>query len=415
MTLIEIFDHSPLQNISGVFRFSVDKVYLAGSNAKKMSAVEGVFRKVWQRHGKNVEIQLVSIPTYDMMCAADKLCEIIRAEKEVLIDVSGGSDYLLAAAGIAYERCKDDGVQLHHVSVRSGKFVSFGNSVCKPDDTTRLLLTCDEIIELHGGKIVYAEDKKSGTVRWNFNADGFRDDVVKMWDICKRDNRTWNRSCARLGELENFAHSSDEDRYSVRLDVDVSKSYAYSKNKKQLISELTPHLEKLSAASLIKNYKNDGDILRFVFKNEQVRQCLLKAGNALELITYLAATEAKTKKGNKVYCDALSGVVLDWDGRTYGNNNTENEIDGLFIRGYIPVFVSCKNGGVDENELYKLNSVAEHFGTRYAKKVLVATDLQKNYSSLRFFKARADEMGITIIDGVHRMTFGELCKRLANA
>ena len=79
------------------------------------------------------------------------------------------------------------------------------------------------------------------------------------------------------------------------------------------------------------------------------------------------------------------------------------------------MFVSCKNGGVDENELYKLNSVAEHFGTRYAKKVLVATDLQKNYSSLRFFKSRADEMGITIIDGVHRMTFGELCKRLANA
>ena len=70
MTLIEIFDHSPLQNISGVFRFPVDKVYLAGSNARKMSAVEGVYRKVWQRHGKNVEIQLVSIPTYVMMCAA---------------------------------------------------------------------------------------------------------------------------------------------------------------------------------------------------------------------------------------------------------------------------------------------------------------------------------------------------------
>ncbi len=413
MTLIEIFDHSPLQNISGVLKFPVDKIYLAGSNARKMNAVESVYRKVWERHGKNVEICLVSIPTYDMMYAADKLCEIIKSEKDVLIDVSGGSDYLLAACGIAFERCKDEHVQLHHISVRSGKFVSFGNVVCTPDESTRIKLSCDEIIELHGGKIVYAEDKKSGTVRWDFNADGFRDDVIKMWDICKRDNRAWNRNCARMGELENFAHGVYGDKYNVSLDVDVSKSYAYAKNKKQLLSELVAHLKKLAAASLI-DYREDGDIIHFRFKNEQVRQCLLKAGNALELITYLAATEAKTKKGNKVYCDALSGVVLDWDGRTEGNNNTENEIDGLFIRGYIPVFVSCKNGGVDENELYKLNSVAEHFGTRYAKKVLVATDLQKNYSSLRFFKARADEMGVTIIDGVHRMTFGELCKRLAN-
>lgn len=414
MTLIEIFDRSPLQNISGVLKFPVDKVYLAGSNARKMKAVEPVYRKIWERHGKNVEIRLVSIPTYDMIYAADKISEIIKSEKDVLIDVSGGSDYLLAASGIAYERCKSENVQLQHVSVRSGKFVSFGNTICKPDESKHIKLSCDELIELHGGKIVYAEEKKSGTVRWDFHKDGFRDDVIKMWDICKKDNRAWNRNCARLGELENFAHGAYGDKYNVHLDVDVSRSYAYAKNKKQLLSELDAHLKKLADASLI-NYREDDDIIHFRFKNEKVRQCLLKAGNAIELITYLAATEAKNKRGNKVYCDALSGVVLDWDGKTGGKNDTENEIDGLFINGIIPVFVSCKNGGVDENELYKLSSVAEHFGTRYAKKVLVATDLQKNFSSLNYFLTRADEMGIIIIDGVHRMTFAELCKRLANA
>ena len=414
MTLIEFFDISPLQNISGVLYFPVDRVYFIGANSRKMNAARDVYRRVWSRLGKNVDIRLVCVPKYGMEFSADELCKIIEAEKDVIIDVSGGNDYLLAAAGIAFERCKNKNVQLQHFSVRSEKFVSFGNALVLPQKHERVKLLCDEVIELHGGKIVYAEDKRSGTVRWDFSHDGFRDDIIKMWDICKRDNRTWNRCCARMGELENFATALDGKSYTVRLDVDVSKSYAYSKNKKQLLCELEPHLKKLSDAGLIKGYTNDGDVLRFHFKNEQVRGCLLKAGNALELITYLAAAEAKTKKGSKVYCDALSGVVLDWDGTLSGINDTENEIDGLFIKGMIPVFVSCKNGGVDENELYKLSSVAEHFGVKYAKKVLVATDLQKNFTSLRCFKARADEMGVTIIDGVHRMTFGELCKRLAN-
>lgn len=414
MTLIEFFDHSPLQNISGGLKFPVDTVYFIGANAKKMISAEKVYLKTWQRHGKDIKIKLISIPTYDMKVAADRLCEIIRAEKDVIIDVSGGSDYLLAACGIAYERCKDEDVQLHHVSVRSGKFVSFGRTFASPDKNYRINLMCDEVIELHGGKIVYADEKKSGTVRWNFEHDGFRDDVFTMWNICKKDNRTWNKSCARLGELENFAHALESDEKTPCLDIDISKRYAYSKNKKQLITDIVPHLERLSYGGLIKGYVNDGDVLRFSFKNEQVRQCLLKAGNALELITYLAAESAVTKKGNKVYSDCLSGVVLDWDGKTDGRADTENEIDGLFIKGMIPVFVSCKNGNVDENELYKLSGVAEKFGTRYAKKVLVATDLQKNYSSLCYFKKRADEMGVTVIDGVHRMTFGELCKLIGN-
>lgn len=86
----------------------------------------------------------------------------------------------------------------------------------------------------------------------------------------------------------------------------------------------------------------------------------------------------------------------------------------LLVKGMIPYFVSCKNGNVDENELYKLSAVATHFGVKYAKKILVATDLQKNYSSLQRFIGRAKEMNIKIIDGVHKMTFAEFSKKLAN-
>ena len=414
MTLIEFFDKSPLHNVSFTLAYPVNTVYYFGTNNRKMSEETSKYKKLFANHGRNVNIKTVCVPKYDMDFAVNELCRIIDAEKDVVIDVSGGTDCLLAAAGVAFEKCRTKGASLSHFSFRSGRLAVLGNSGVTSQNAQRIKLTCDEVVELQGGKIVYSDEKKSGTVKWNFNKDSFRDDVEKMWDICKRDNRTWNRSCARLGELENFAHNLDGSKYEVRLDVEVPKAYACTKNKNQLVSELTPHLDRLSKAGLIYRYTNDEHTLRFRFKNEQVRQCLLKAGNALELITYLAATEACNEKGIPVYNDTLSGVVLDWDGSVELKNDTENEIDGLFIKGMIPVFVSCKNGGVDENELYKLNSVAEHFGTGYAKKVLVATDLQKNYSSLLFFKKRADEMGIVIIDGVHRMSFGQLCKKLSS-
>ena len=49
----------------------------------------------------------------------------------------------------------------------------------------------------------------------------------------------------------------------------------------------------------------------------------------------------------------------------------------MLMRGVIPVFVSCKNGAVDSNELYKLNTVADRFGSIYAKKIIAATYLGK--------------------------------------
>ena len=418
MTVVELFDVSPLQNLSGVLNFPADTIYFAGSNYRLMTQNEKVYRDILLRYGIKAEIKYLCIPKYDISFAVEKFCEIAKSDKDVIFDVSGGDDYILAAAGIAAGRCASSGIALQHFSVRSGRFVSFGNAEHVSQRKGRINLTADEMIELHGGKIVYEDEKRSGTVRWDFEKDDFREDVLKMWNLCRRDCREWNKNCARMGELENFAHSLIGDRYAVLDEVSIPKKYALSSGKSALLCELTPHLETLAANGLITRYTNSSKILKFCFKNRQVRGCLLKAGNALELMTYMTAKNLKNRHGINMFSDTLSGVVLDWDGKIHTGNDiikdTENEIDGLFIKGMIPVFVSCKNGNVDENELYKLSCVAEKFGIKYAKKVLVATDLQKSYTSQQRFYGRATEMGIKIIDGVHRMTESEFARKLAS-
>ena len=81
------------------------------------------------------------------------------------------------------------------------------------------------------------------------------------------------------------------------------------------------------------------------------------------------------------------------------------------MKGTVPVFVSCKNGRFDANELYKLNTVAERFGRKYSKKVLVSTSMD-DLKSPELIRARMEDMGISNIEDADNMTAEELEKAL---
>ena len=120
---------------------------------------------------------------------------------------------------------------------------------------------------------------------------------------------------------------------------------------------------------------------------------------------------AKDEDGNPVYNDVRNGAFIDWDGVCHGNDgeyDTENEIDVIMIHGLIPVFVSCKNGAVRMDELYKLDAVATRFGGKYAKKIMIAIALGGDTSFAYHFRQRAKDMNIRLIENVQHMTEKEV-------
>ena len=103
------------------------------------------------------------------------------------------------------------------------------------------------------------------------------------------------------------------------------------------------------------------------------------------------------------------GVHIDWDGVVHDSSQripeTRNEIDVLVTRGVTPLFISCKNGDVDEEELCKLHTVATRFGGETAKKMLVATNLQKkNPMATNAFIQRAKDMGIHLVTDAGKLS-----------
>ena len=96
---------------------------------------------------------------------------------------------------------------------------------------------------------------------------------------------------------------------------------------------------------------------------------------------------------------------------------TLNEIDIILRAGVNTIFISCKNGQIPQEELYKLDAVANEFGGENVKKVLLATYLGKSDASKNRFVKRAEDMDIIFIDNVHQMrsaAFKGMVKNLIN-
>jgi len=132
---------------------------------------------------------------------------------------------------------------------------------------------------------------------------------------------------------------------------------------------------------------------------------------ALEMKVYVTAKRVK-KDGHPVYHDVQNGVVIDWNGDVKEAGNTCNEVDVCMMRGNIPIFVSCKCGDVSTEELFKLNSVGNHFGNIYAKKVLIMNQPASNGEFQTYFLHRAEDMGIQVIFNAHTLSEEEFSRRI---
>ena len=158
-------------------------------------------------------------------------------------------------------------------------------------------------------------------------------------------------------------------------------------------------LQKLYLRGVLSFLRLQGNRVRYRYKNPLLRRCLKTAGNLLEYKTLLEARRY-SPEGTPFFNDSMLGVMLDWDGVIHWNGfpaDTKNEIDVIAMRGMVPLFISCKNGQVDEEELYKLNTVAAALGGEFAKKMLVITDYdQEQTVSGRAFIQRAQDMDIIL-------------------
>ena len=397
MTAVEFFDRAPIDNVISSLTTLPDKIIFIGDE-NSMNKSKEVYQKFIKRRNLAVKLEFRPIKN-NVEDIIRVLSDVAEREQNCLFDLTGGADLVLVAMGIVYERYKHKNLQMQRFNVvdsvvtdcdNDGKIVYTGT----PE------ISVEELISLHGGAVRFGDK----TQRWNMTPD-FVADIDRMWSICRRDPSAWNSQIAVLNALKT-------NHLDVSIDLSTVGKYILDKGIKKV--SIKDFVEKLEKNGLVVDLYQDDHFVTFSYKNEQIKECLTKAGMALELKVLTSAQKTD------LYTDSMNGVYIDWDGdfhdREDVEKDTENEIDAVLMKGVTSVFISCKNGGVEEIELYKLQTVAERFGGRYVKKALIATNFGKRTRNLEHFKQRAEDMGIKLITSAHKLNeqdFGEMIKSLS--
>ncbi|MEE0945442.1 MAG: DUF1887 family CARF protein [Acutalibacteraceae bacterium] len=415
MTYIEFFNDVSIENICACLTNVPDRVIYIGRDKKAIDNKIVRYKKLFDSRGeKNIEFLSRTIKKDSLDSAVSVLQEIVNTYDDCVFGVTGGDEIALMAFGIVYERNrKTKDIKFHRFNISN-------NTICDCDGDGKTVydempvLSVDENILIYGGDVLYGDVWSDDTYKWRLDKD-FINDIGLIWNVCKGNARLWN---VQIGVFEAVykVGIKSEDRLTAVANI--------AKVKEQLQKN---HSSYVSVKGIIKYLLNKGLLTRFDedeasitigFKNPQIMRCLTKAGQALEMKIYVTALGIKNK-GESTYNDIVNGVLIDWDGNFHDDcreniYDTENEIDIIMMRGAVPVFVSCKNGGVEAEELYKLNTVATRFGGKYAKKVLIATSIPKNTQAGKYFIQRAQDMNIKLINDVKYLKDNELAEKLGN-
>lgn len=394
-TLIELFDPCQIKNVIAGLTFKPQKIVFVGFKQNMKQAQLNSIEKFFRMKNIDVTLEYEYVSRYNYASIVERLNEIIDRNGDCCFDLTGGKELVLVAMG---EISAKREIPMFQFDLKGGGFIHVNN--CEEIQVPKTEnISIEECITLNGGAIVR---KNAKAPSWDMSEDFCRD-IYLMWNICRNDTGAWNSNSASLGALEK----------NGSIDKTLSVS---GKIKETVNQRIDPSIMKaLEVAGVVSNVSFKGDVLTFRYKNEQIRQCLIKAGNILELLIYMLAREISAEERG-FYNDIDVGVMVDWDGVIHEDigsaRDTRNEIDVFLMHGQTPVFISCKNGVVQKEALYELEAVADKFGGEHAKKVLISTYTNKNQKARSFILQRARDMNIEIIEGIDKMSREELTKAL---
>lgn len=413
MTVLEFFDKNPLENLVTTLTLRPDRVIFFGK-ADLMKQQREACIDLLKKKKINTEVIWQRVDCENLPLLIETLERTVAKEKDCVIDVTGGEDLVLVAAGAVYEKLRGThNVQLQRFDLSRGRFFDCdGDEKVINEDLPRL--SVEENIALRGGVVRYQSKEASGTEKWQITPE-LQQYTEILWNISRRDPAQWNSAISVLRGQEKRPDRKKSLQISIniaRLKKAVEKSdagYAY----------LHGVLLEMKNRALLTDFSETEEKITYRYRDEALYRLLSKAGNVLEVKILLLVLGMKNEDGSPWCTDAVNGVYIDWDGQLHTRydeeKDTENEIDVLLMRDIFPVFISCKNGMVKEEELYKLSTVADRFGGKYTRRVLCATYLGKSEGSNAYLRQRAADMYITLIENIHTMSDEEIEAKLRAA
>ncbi|MBR5127255.1 MAG: DUF1887 family protein [Roseburia sp.] len=374
----EFFDDEPIENVITCLHYKFDKVIFFGEK-KMLDGRKDYTEKFLHKHCNIKEISFIEISASNPNKVVEAMTSAIQKERDqqndCYFDITGGEGLSLFAFGAL---SKELDVPVHMYNIVQDELLEFNKKsdhcISKNVPSQHILLNLEKLIEMHGGQI-------NTTMSKSFKHQHTSNDLLNiqsLWDLSHQFSREWNQFANFLAEYAQ--------ELNVSLDIPTVRNGIANRTRLNL-KKLSRILDACADNGVLCNVSHTDECFSFSYCSDFVKKCMCDSGSVLEQYTFLME---KTTTGNN---DCRIGVHIDWDGifHTGYGNDVLNEIDVLSLYGNISVFISCKNGKVDQHAMYELQTVAEQFGGKYARKMLVVTKPLTHGHMLR-----AKEMNIEV-------------------
>ena len=391
--IVEFFSEEALENIMALLTYKPERIIYLGHKHNMITKKMKSLRRFAELTSPSTVLEFIEVPRDDLSLCIRTIEDICDDHPDARFELTGGGEMFLIAFGYVSAKRKVHTLRIDPYTGTEMDFDGNGEPVTKKHPVR---ITVRENIVLHGGTL------RPPLTDWDFD-DLFREEVQAIWEVSKHLGHNWNRYCSIIEEVvKNYPEDSE---HVFRLP-------------KAALKDAITLLLMLKDKGMMDFYRSEKHQVIFRFANKKIREVVTKTGNILELHVYEVATREPTE-----FTDAVTGAIIDWDGgekqpeedTLFGRPRSEtiNEIDVILMRDAVPTFISCKSGRADSKALHELETVTSRFGGRYAKKVLImATPCESAASGGTFFKQRAKDMHIWVIDDVYNMTDAQLMRRL---
>ena len=367
-TLIELYDDRPIENVLGTEMFHPEEtILICPPEVERDQALKRSLRNYFEHRKCPVKLTFVAASLLDSVKVARTIREVLNSREDCAIDIAGGTDASLFAAGMV-----SGDIPVFTYSRKKNSFFEIKNAPFARALPCTIRLDAESCFLMAGGTLLPGRAD-------NQELKERLPDIGRLFSVYSEHRRIWNRQISYVQRI-----SSSEPGV---LDAEGNLTEKADNGHVTAEPALFRSLEK---AGLIQNLQIGESTIRFRFPDETVRFWLRDMGSVLELQVYRACLDSGC------FDDVVLSAVVNWEGGSSQRDGVTNEIDVMAVRGVQPVFISCKTCEIRTEALNELAILRDRFGGKGSRAVIVTSaSATKSRSPMR---RRADELEIEVIE-----------------
>ena len=383
-TLIELYDERAIENVLAADMFRPQRIiYLCPTEVAQNRERQKTIRDFFRRRGWEPELYFLETSLYKVDRILRQLLAISEKYPDCAMDVTGGSDAELFAAGMFAAQAN---VAAFTYSRRKNRFYNISGAEFADNIPCSLSYAVEDFFLMAGGTLL------PGRVD-NATLKEYLDDIDPFFNCFLQFRRDWTN-------IITYMQRVSPAEYGQAPSMFIRGNYVVKGERGGRISAKEDTLREFEHIGFIHNLNIvSGESVSFRFRDANTRAWLRDVGSVLELYVYKACLDAN------IFNDVISSAVVRWDDKL-GHSSVINEIDVMATMGVLPLFISCKVSDIKTESLNELAILRDRFGGKGAKAAIVSTG-RCNAAS----RHRAAQLGIAVIDR-EELESGALIHRL---